>query len=147
MPDLGLTVTVTRTLLGLADLNINDHSVYALAPGTMGAQVTWNRTTVSSPYLDDAVTVNRMRGKVNEAVIIEVLGVDQAALASNVDALIKAFSQDHYTLTIGIGSQTYAYRCEAADYQMTWTGPRFVARQVQVVFQVPRSPIPTQGPI
>lgn len=147
MPDISLSVQVSRTLLGLTSLEINDHLNYYVTPSFLGAQVTWDRTQVTSPFVDDAVTVNRTRGRIGETITVEVRGDTQADLATNLDALLKAMTQDHYTLSVSVGGQGYSYQCEAADYQMTWSGPRMVSKQTQVQFTVPRSPIPLSGPI
>jgi hypothetical protein len=145
MPNMHLSVQVTRTSLGLSNLEINDHNSYYVADSFMGGQVAWQRTQVSSPWIDDEVTVNRRRGKVMENVVVEVLGLTQSALSANISTLIEAFNQDNFTLGVTIDGVQRSYQAEAADYQVQWNGPRQVAKQIQVVFSVPRSPIPTLG--
>lgn len=146
MTDLSLTVLVTRGALGLGDLDINDHVNYYVTPTFLGGQVSWDRVEVTSPFIDGSVTVNRRRSKVQENIGIEVLGDSQADLATNLAALIAAFTQDGFALNIGVGAQAYQYACEAADYQLTWSGPRSIARQALVAFTVPRQPNPIAGP-
>ena len=143
---LGMTVSVTRTQLGLPVLQINDHNAYYISQSFLGGQMSWTRNQVTSPYLDGAVTVNRTRGMVTEQVVVEVLGgPSQALLQANVATLLAAFSQDSYLLTVIIATTSYEYLCEAADYQIAWTGPRFFAKQAQVTFSMPRQPIPVVG--
>lgn len=144
MPDITLSVTISRTLLSLGALELNDHSAYYIAPGSPG-EVTWQRVQVSSPFVDDDITVHRRRGKVTESFTVEVLGSTAATMATNLSTLLNAFRQDTFTLTSTISSQTYAWACEAADYRVIWDGPRWVSKQCQVVFMVPRSPIPISG--
>jgi|SRR6184192_3654342 len=145
MPDITLSVTVSRTGLGLSALEINDHLDYYIAPQFLGANAQWNRTQVTSPFLDGSVTTQRYRQTVNEQLGVEVLGASQADLQAKLSALLGAFFQDSFTITITVDGTAYAYACEAADYQVNWNGPRFIAAQVQVVFSVPRSPAPVSG--
>lgn len=145
MADLGLTATVTRTLLGLADLNINDHVNYYLSPQFLGGTTAWQRNQVTSPFIDGAVTTNRTLQMVTETLGIEVIGSSPTTLQTALAALIIAFNQDSFILNISIGSANYQYRCEASDFQVLWTGPRMIAKQAQVLFQTPRQPVPLAG--
>lgn len=146
MPDLGLSVTLTRDALALVDLQINDHIVYAIGEQLFGGQQTWNRNQVGSPFLDDQVTTFRTRQKVTETVVIEVFGQGSVVtLQSNLNVLINAFQQDQFNIAIQIGSATWQYNCEAADFSVTYQGYRWIEKQVQVTFQVPRSPVPILG--
>ena len=145
MPDLGLDVSVSRALLGLADLAINDHLAYYLSPQFLGGQVTWNRQQATSPFVDGAVTTYRTRGMVTEQLGVEVLGDTPGELDGNLAVLLAAFVQDSFHLAVAIGAQSWEYLCEAADYQVAWSGPRFIARQLQVLFGVPRQPVPVAG--
>jgi hypothetical protein len=146
MADLSLSVAVTRAQLGLGNLNINDHISYYCAAQFLGGSMTWNRQQISSPYMDGSVTVNRTRGVVMEPVAVEVLGSTDTALQTNMATLLAALSQDTFDLLVGIGSAQYQYLCEAADVQNAgWSGPRMIAKQAQIVFQVPRQPVPILG--
>lgn len=145
MPDIALNATVSRTLLGLDPLDINDHDTYYLSPTFLGANVQWNRTQVTSPFMDGAVTTQRQRQMVTENITIEVLGGSAPGLKAAFDVLVSAFIQDSFTLTVGVGAATYRYACETSDYQLIWSGPRFVANQGQVVLQMPRQPVALAG--
>lgn len=143
--DLSLSVTVSRTLLGLSDLPINDHVTYYVAPQFLGGQVQWNRQQVTSPFTDGAVTVYRNRQLVTEQIAVEVMARTGAELKAAVDTLIDAFLQDSFTLTVTSDGATYQYACEAADYALLWAGPRMIARQAQVMLSVPRQPAALAG--
>ena len=149
MPDITLGLSITRTLLALSPLELNDHTNYYLAPSSPAA-VTWQRQMVSSPWVDDDIVINRRRGKVTEEILLEVRGgltPTQVTLQTNLAAAIAAFSQDTYVLTTTFDGTAYAWNCDAADYQVVWDGPRVISRAVQLRLSVPRSPIPAQGPI
>lgn len=136
-----MSVLVSRDLLGLTPLQINDHLTYAVAAPFLGGTVTWNRTQVSSPMMDGDVTTFRRRPTVTETVTVEVMAGNQADLHSAISQLVLAFQQDAYTVTITLGGEVYAYRCESADFAVAWVGARFIAHQLQVTLSVPRSPV------
>lgn len=150
--DLDLSVLVTRDWLGLGPLEVNDQVAYRSAPELLGTQVSWNNNRVGSPWIDGEFTVSRTRGMVEEPVGVEVTGrtlpnqvLTGSRLQANFAALIDAFTQDSYTLTVTIDGVVYAYECEAAGYQVTWSGPRFMARRGKIAFTVPRQPAPVLG--
>lgn len=146
MADITLAASVSRPNLGLGDLSINDYLNYRVV-SLMGGQVVWTRNAVVSAYMDGDVTVNRRRANIDEPVVIDVLGATQAAMQANVDALVQAFCQDSFIMTLTVGGQTHGYYCESADYQMLWEGPKFIAQQIQIHFNVPRRPVPQLGVI
>lgn len=143
--DVALGVTVTRTLLGKPDLDINDHLNYQVAPQFLGAQVSWQRNQQTSPFLDGAITLFRTRSQVTEPIELEVYGDTVADATANAVAAIAAFCQDNFLLTATVATETFQYYCEAADYQISWTGPRWVAKQLHLLFSTPRRPLPVVG--
>jgi hypothetical protein len=148
MPDLGFTTQISRDDLGLAALTLNDHINYYVAGTFMSGSLSWNRNQISSPWTDGSATTYRYREMVTENITLECLGGPkdtQAALYANISAAIAAFSQDNFLLSIVTAGQQVEYQCEAADYQVAWDGPRMIARQLQVIFQVPRQPMPLEG--
>ena len=160
MADLALSVTITRTALALSTLQLNDGLVYrAAAEDFMGGDGTWERQQVGSAYMDGQVTVNRQRQVVNEHLTFEVSGAtpgspatptSQVQFQANLATLIAAMSQDSFTLDIAVGSggdiAHYTYLGEAADLtNASWTGPRMLAKQGKLTFNMPRQPVPVAG--
>lgn len=156
MTTLALSVTLTRNLLNLPVLQINDGVRYKVAPNFLGGAQSWNRQQVTSAWMDGAVTVNRTRQQVQEPVGVEVYGrlvangiATAAVLAANEAELLAAFEQDNFTITVVLGSGdaavTTAYAAEAADLQSIRTGDRLRALQSQVQFTMPRQPVPLIG--
>lgn len=144
MTDVAMSVTITRSSLGLLDLDINDHLNYIVAgPEFLGGQMSWERNQVSSPFVDGDFTVNRRRQNVTENVVIEIMAGSGLELQVNTRVLTQAFSQDEFYMKVEINRATSIYLCEAADYRLITSGPRYVAHQIQSVFSVPRRPIPT----
>ena len=146
MTDVNISCKVNRDALALLPLEIADGNPYYLATQFMGAAVSWDRQTVSSRWVEGDYTTSRRRGNVTEQVAVEIRCVSTLALQLAMDALIDAFTQDNYTMTITIDGRIWAYQCEAADYtNMMWTTPRLAAHQGQVVFGVPRRPVALAG--
>lgn len=146
MADINLSATVSRDLLGLWPLQIGSGGRYYLGPSFLGGNVQWNRQKASSPFVDGEVTTQRSRQNVTEAISVEIRAETHEQLQAYTAELLVAFLQDQYTLTVTVDGGSYAYRCEAADYQVaTWTTPRLYAKQGQVVFSVPRRPVALIG--
>jgi predicted amino acid-binding ACT domain protein len=147
MPDLGVVARVSRTLLSLGDLDINDHSSYVLAgPLPVQGAVQWDRQQVSVPWVDGDITIARRRTNSTENISIYAAGADQASLDANIATLTEAFFQDRFVLQIIVGGSNHAWDCEAADLtQVLYDTSHVVAKYVTVTFAVPRMPIPLAG--
>lgn len=137
--------SVSRPELGLADLDLNDHVNYFVSAPIFGGTVSWRRQTVQSPWVEGQFTVNAVRDQVEDKVVIEVMGGDQVTLQQNVQALIAAFSQSSFNITLQLDNAVNTYACEASDYTVDWTHTRWHNRQVQVSFSLRRSPVPVNG--
>jgi len=146
MPELSLQVEISRDNLGLLPLDINDHTNYYVAGDFLTGQLSWNRNQVGSPFLDDQITVYRTLNRVTRALTVEVLGTSIATMNTNMITLVAAFMQDTFHLAVVADTDlNLEYNCEAADYQVGWTGPRLIQRQVSITFNVPCAPIPVVG--
>ena len=140
--------SVTRPILGLANLNLNDHVNYYVSNSIFGGTVSWRRQTVQSPWIEGQFTVGAVRDQVEDKFVVEVLGGTantQTSLQTNLQTLVAAFSQSYFNLTVQLDSAYYTYACEASDYTMDWTNTRWIAKQVQVSFNLRRSPVPING--
>jgi cellobiose phosphorylase len=144
--DIVLSATVSRTLLGLPDLEIGHGDRYYLSPQFLGANLQWTRQQAASPFMDGQVTTQRTRQNVTETVGVEIKADTAADLQAYTAELIQAFVQDSFVLTVTADGATFAYRCEAADYQVaSWSTPRMVSKQGQVLFQMQRQPVALVG--
>ena len=144
---MNVTASVSRTSLGLPALDINDRVKYYLSEAVDSGSVAWRREQVESPYVESKITIGRVRDIVEQKIGIQVLGATQTTIATNIAALVAAFTQDTFTLTIQLDSQTYTWACEAADYTMDWSRERLHAHQVLMAFGFLRHPIPVGGPL
>lgn len=147
MADLSLSASVTRTLLALPDLALNDHVNYYLGAQILGGDQPWNRTTVGGAYMDGEITVNRNRKNVVETLSVWVMGDTAGELMTNLDTLKKAFSQDSYVLSVTLEGQNMQWRCEAADLSYQLTTGYIASLLVPVTLSVPRRPVPLAGAI
>jgi len=143
MVDLSISAKVTRT--GDSDLNLNASPYRLAGPSTLGGNVAWDRTTVSSPVVEGDLTTHRRRTNVQEQVVVYVTGTDQANMWANIRTLVDAFSQDRFTMQLNIGTAVNQWDCEAADYSVSVDTPHMVARYAVVTFNVIRKPRPIAG--
>lgn len=148
MPDVALSVQISRDDLGLAALDLNDHvSYYISGQNFLGQAVSWDRKQVTSPFMDGSVTTTRTRQMVNDQLSVEVLGSTQVDLQNKLTTLIQAFAQDTFNLQVAFSTATYQWECESADYTVSFQAERWIAQQVLVSFQFPRNPVPILGGI
>ena len=83
---------------------------------------------------------------VSEPLAVEVLGSTNAAMWTNMRALIAAMAQDTFQITTNWNGDTSVWSCEASDLQaVVFTGPRIIAKQMQVTYSVLRQPLPVSG--
>lgn len=143
--DLDLSLLISRDLLSLDALQLNDFVNYYVAAQFLGQSVAWNKQQVTSPWTDGSVTTNRQRQTTSQPIAIEVLGDTLADMVDNANAMVQAFLQDSYTLDLIINGVEWKYQAEAADVQPSMVGSRFVANQLQFVFNVPIQPVPLIG--
>lgn len=139
-------VTVSRTLLGLADLDIMDHVNYITSGTFLGSGVTYRRTQVRAPYVEGAITTNRVRDVVQDQIAIDVLAPDYTTFQHNIETLQDAFAQDEFVLTMLLNGVPWSWQCEASDYKMDWSIPRIHALYGQIQYTLIRQPISVTGP-
>ena len=147
MADLNVVARVSRTLLGLGELDVNDHVNYVLAgPQAVSGAVNWDRRQVSAPWVDGDITISRRMASSTENLSFYVAGSTQADLDTHIATLKQAFFQDRYTFQMIVGGSNHAWDCEAADLtQVLYDTTHAFAKYVTVTFSVPRMPIPLAG--
>lgn len=147
MADLNVVARVSRTLLGLGDLDVNDHSSYVLGgPAAFQGQVSWQRTTTSAPWVDGEVTWERRRSNSIEPLTIYAKGSSLSDLDTKIATLTAAFFQDRFTFQMIVGGANHAWDCECADVsQVLYDTSHVASKYVAVTFSVPRKPVPLAG--
>jgi hypothetical protein len=149
MPDLTISGTITRTELSLAalDLNTGGYKIIEWGPGA----VEHEKMTVASAYIDGSFLMNSKKMQVESALGIRVTGSTQVDCWNKMGALLRAFEQFEYTLSIVMDGTTFTYTCDPADYAVGDGGLiqkfHLMAYKQEVKFLIPRRPTPTSGPV
>lgn len=147
MADITLVAKVTRTLLSLADLDINDHDKYVVGgPVLWVGSRRWKRETVDSSDVHGEVTVHKKLTNATDPLTVYVQGSTLSDLETNQQALIDAFSQDRYVLQLSVDGVDHQWDCEAADVdQVTYDNSHVAARYVAITFSITHQPVPLAG--
>lgn len=138
MADLSIRCSV-QTPDGLLD--INDRNVYRLEASSIGSsQVTYRRQQATSPYVPGTYTVNAVPETITEVVGVYVYGNDHYDLRKLLERLTAAFTQMVYTVFWEVENDSYAWRCEIADYTVDTRREFRHSTMALATFQVPRYP-------
>jgi hypothetical protein len=140
-----MTAGITRTLLGLADLDLNTDpfTVVDLKPG----EVQWRRQETASFYVDGEFTIGRAKNSPKVQWTQQVSGTDQTDLAANLAAVVKAFEQDTFELYYELDGEEHRWRGECADWNPTYEKERVHGLIQLVVFSFKRMPRSLAGAI
>lgn len=133
-----VTVTIGRSELGLADLELSDPP-YKVAPLEPGGVII-DRTTASSHNVDGDVLVHHRREQATGSLEVVVTGSTDDAAQANVDALIEALSQTQWTLTVDVDGTLWVYSCDVADYDVGTVTYLWSQQWVRVTASFPRRP-------
>lgn len=141
-----VTVTVTgATSLALTAANGYEVNVEGLGPGPR----TYRRETVTSPFVRGRFLIDAQLDSTTAPLSIWVGGNSAAQLSTRISALIAAFDQLTFTLTVVIDGETYEWACEPADSVVGDSGTfdfwDLGAFQQVVHLNIPRDPLPVAG--
>lgn len=152
MSDLTIACSVTRTRLpgSLAPLNLNNHTAFEVVSAGPGNR-RWVREWATAPSVHGATEVSRRMDIQTAPLVLRALGSSAAVLNTNTAAMVAAFSQSRYNLTLTIDGVTSTWKCWAADitpgedgeldkYRLAVATPRQLYR-----LAIPRHPIPVAG--
>jgi hypothetical protein len=145
MSDISLSAKVTRTDLGLGDLDINASPYRVAGPSVMEGTTAWERNQVNAPWVEGDITISRRRGNVTSQLAIYVSGTTIGDMMTNVRTLVDAFNQDRYTLQINMGTAVNQWDCEAADYAVVMDTAHVYNMYALVTFSLQRKPVPLAG--
>jgi hypothetical protein len=146
MADLAVTAVVTRTELGLENLDINDNLNYQLGRALRIGSVTWRRESVTSPYVHGRIPVHEVKDAAESSLVVHCFGETSAAAMTNLGVLLEAFTgQWDYSIALNVDGVNYQWRCERADYEVGFITETILAKLIPVSFTFHRHPIPLQG--
>jgi len=149
MPDMTLSVHVSRAELALSNLELNDpangYDVISVGPGS----TSWRRETVKSPWVHGETLINAVKDVGIAPLSIRVMGSSAAQKETRLGALLAAFSQFNYVQTVTINGVGYAWACQPADWSVGDDGEfeKFfeMTHRSQVKLSIPRYPVPSDG--
>lgn len=148
MPNLTITGTITRTELALADLAFQDAGVYQVVsagPGALG----WRREVATSPYVHGETLVSAVKDVGRAPLVVRALGTSASQLDTRIAALVRAFEQFSYSITLTIDGVVKTWTCEPADYAPGDSGTLdkfgLMAKMQEIHFDIPRHPVPVAG--
>jgi hypothetical protein len=142
---MSLSVHITREELNLAVLELTA-APYGIDAdeGISVGSFTWNRTVATSPLVEGEVDVHLVKGRGLGFVAVEVEANTAALLRTRVDAVVAAFSQWSYVLQVVDGTESWSWRCSAANYRAPAINGWWDAevRLLTALFQFPHDPTP-----
>lgn len=109
-------ITITRTELGLADLNLNDPAAgYWVSDDWKQGGVVWQRYLASSTaWVNGERTVGQRMAEVNETFTVYVNASTPSAIGNKIQTIATALSQYRYTVTINWDGDIYVYEANGA---------------------------------
>lgn len=130
---------------GALNLESGGYEIVAVGPGGRS----WRRSTVEGRYQHGRALIGAVLEQGALPLVVRVKGSSWSQVSNRAQALVDAFSQTSYTLTITIENVTNRWRCEPADIQIAG-GDEFqkfhaMANQQEYVLSIPRDPIPLDG--
>lgn len=149
MSSLTLSVHVSRAELALSNLELSDpvngYNVISVGPGS----TSWRRETAKSPWVHGEVLINAVKDVGIVPLGVRVFASSAATKETRLGALLAAFSQFEYVMTITINGVAYAWSCQPADWSIGENGSfdKFyeMVHQTEVSLSVPRVPVPSVG--
>lgn len=138
-----LSVTISRTLLGLGALQVNapgsGFAVVSLGPGTSTMRLEYAR----SPVSNGAVLTNARADLRNSLLVVRCYGTP-AQIQTNLAAVEAAVRQRTYTITVTIDGVTDTWNCLPATYARgssgTYNADRLLAGWQDLTLDIPRQP-------
>ena len=113
---MSLSITVSRTLLGLQPLELNS-TTNGLAVVTFGPGVrTMRLERATSPVTDGSVLTNATADMQMARMVIRAYGTDRKTILDRLATVENALNQWSYTITVTMGSYTESYICQPANH-------------------------------
>lgn len=139
------SVTLTRTDLSLADLEINEdpYQIQTIDPGGM----TNNRVGVRSAFVEGEAYVHETFDNPDMQVVVWVTGADIATLKTNLTTLADALSQRQFVVTMTIDGTAFAWTGHRGDYRADLRPEFWHTLKVPVTITFPRYAIADDGPL
>lgn len=105
--------------------------------------VTWNRQTVTSPWVDGDFDVSVTKSQEQLILSLTARGASAAVVDGRLLALIDAVSASGWVLRVQIGAVGRAWRCKAADVVSPLSDVDVRNNVRTVTLSIPANPNPT----
>lgn len=116
MADFPITVTVDRSELGFADLELSADEGYYVSRGGIGpGPSTKRRTYAESVFVPGQRLVHSVADQVEQTLRIRVQGTSLNDLFYKIELLNQAFAQFNYQLDVDVDGETFTWDCDEAD--------------------------------
>lgn len=140
-----LSVTVKSD--GNPDVEIHDpdNGLVVAANLSLGER-NLRRGEIESPFVPGTYYSYEIEDQGNLTIGVRVSGESTSQVADRISAVKDAFSLPEYELHMTIDGMTMAWTCYPADFSMSAQREHWHARVVTIAFDVPRHPIPIEGP-
>lgn len=153
MADLTLQATVTRPILGLADLNLNVAGFAKVVSYTPAGR-SLRRVVAKSPTVAGHAQTGSVPDSDQVILVVRLYGTSKSNLDANVQTVQDAFGQFAYQLSVVVNGATVTWACDDADwslqgdhggsdldkFSLIGSAPRQAWR-----FTIPVQPYPTAG--
>lgn len=139
------SVIVSRTLLGLDDLQLSQKDRFYLPDGTFGGgETAQRRITSESPQVKGRYPSSLVEGNRTGNLSVHVVATEET-LQNEVQIVIDAMTQFMYQLAWNFDGLSGLWQCEAADWALGESGTldaKFLKLNTQIIhFVVPHNRI------
>lgn len=109
--------------------------------------MTRRRVMVTSSFTDGQTQVWSVRDKSSLTMTIACLAYDHATLQTLIAAVVGAFDQPSYLLTLTLDGIGYRWNCDNADWSVDFNQAFWHFYSAYIHLSIPRNPVPNVGPI
>lgn len=139
------SILVSRTSLGLADLQLSEPNRFYIPDGTFSAgQISQSRKTFESPQVKGRYASSIVESSKTGNVSVHVTST-LAALQNDIQEVIDAMTQFRYMLVWQFNGLSGTWQCEKADWALGQAGvvdAKFLELNTQIIhFTVPHNRI------
>lgn len=119
MPDMPLSLSVTRSELSLGDLDIIPANGYRVARHGIGpGALTMMRVTAESPFVHGQTLVHAKKNSVDMSLNIKVEGSSTYDALEKLNTLTDAFTQFEYEVYGEVDGYPFNWLCDCADFEI-----------------------------
>lgn len=144
----------TPEIAGIGDIQLQDPGNYRIQAAGPGG-TNWKLSKIESPYMHGDSITGARKERVIMMLAIMVQATNHAALIAKASDLARAFEQLRYRVGLTwddgeAGAVDYEWYCGPANHIVSqgegFDGSLLRVNRMLMKFQIPREPIPIEGP-